>query len=201
MRDLELERRRVHELQDTSREREKEYQKLKAQLDRVKRRALLGPDASCTAQPPMHGFGHRSLDNQPRQAVGDVDIGAVVGGMDAIGIQRTPLVNRVTKGNIGVQQGRTGLQVASHSSAHSRAASTHRHPLNTGDRSFMANSISDRSDSAHEVEHLLLPKTVKGAHSGIQPGSSGWGTSSARSYPAQQRPFNLSTKRGFKPAR
>ncbi|KAH0839722.1 hypothetical protein J3R83DRAFT_660 [Lanmaoa asiatica] len=87
-RDLELERRRVHELQDTSREREKEYQKLKAQLDRVKRRALLGPDASCIIQPPVHGFGHshRSLDDHPRQPVGEVDIGAVVGGMEAIGV-------------------------------------------------------------------------------------------------------------------
>ena len=36
----------------------------------------------------MHGFGHphRSLDNQPRQAVGEVDIGAVVGGMEATGV-------------------------------------------------------------------------------------------------------------------
>jgi hypothetical protein len=36
----------------------------------------------------MHGLGHfhRSLDNQPRQAVGEVDIGAVVGGMEAIGV-------------------------------------------------------------------------------------------------------------------
>ncbi|KAN0097661.1 hypothetical protein V8E55_002107 [Tylopilus felleus] len=201
-RDLELERRKVHELQDTSREREKEYQKLKAQLDRVKRRALLGPDAGASGanQPPVQGFSHshRSLDNQPRQAVGEVDVGAVVGGMEAIGIQRTPLVNRVAKGNIGIQ-GRSGLQV--HSSAPSRAASTHRHPLNTGDRSFLANSVSDRSDSAHEVEHLLLPKTFKTAHSGMQPGSSGWGTSSARPHAVQQRPFNLSTKRGFKPAR
>ncbi|KAG8218440.1 hypothetical protein J3R82DRAFT_4066, partial [Butyriboletus roseoflavus] len=83
-RDLELERRKIHELQDTSREREKEYQKLKAQLDRVKRRALLAPDASHAIQPPVHGFSHshRPLDNQPRQAVGEVDIGAVVGGME-----------------------------------------------------------------------------------------------------------------------
>ena len=86
-----------------------------------------------------------------------------------------------------MQQGRTGLQITSHSSAPSRAASTHRHPLNTGDRSFMANSVSDRSDSAHEVEHLLLPKTVRGASSGIQPGSSGWGTGSGTSHPVQQR--------------
>ena len=36
----------------------------------------------------MHGFSHshRSLDNQPKPAVGEVDIGAVVGGMEAIGV-------------------------------------------------------------------------------------------------------------------
>ncbi|KAF8138248.1 hypothetical protein EV363DRAFT_1313505, partial [Boletus edulis] len=124
--------------------------------------------------------------------VGEVDIGAVVDGMEAIGKQRTPLVNRVTKGNFGMQQGRTGLQ----------PASTHRHPLNTGDRSFMSNSVSDRSDSAHEVEHLLLPKTLKKAHTSLQPSdSSGWGTGSARSLPVQQRPFTFITKRGFRPAR
>ncbi|KAF8450753.1 hypothetical protein L210DRAFT_3521160 [Boletus edulis BED1] len=147
---------------------------------------------------------HRSLDHQPRQVIGEVDIGAVVDGMEAIGKQRTPLVNRVTKGNFGMQQGRPGLQAISHSNAPapSRAASTHRHPLNTGDRSFMANSVSDRSDSAHEVEHLLLPKTLKKAHTSLQPSdSSGWGTGSARSLPVQQRPFTFITKRGFRPAR
>lgn len=90
-----------------------------------------------------------------------------------------------------MQQGHTGLQVISHSSAPraNRAASTHRQPLNTGNRSFMANSISDRSDSAHEVENLLLPKTVRGGHShaGVQPGSSGWGADSATSRLVQQR--------------
>lgn len=101
-------------------------------------------------------------------------------------IRRTPLVSRVTKGNIGVQQGHAGLQVTPHSAAPSRTASTHRHSLNIGDRSFMANSVSDRSDSAHEVENLLLPKTVRG-HSGMQLDSSGWGTGSARSHPVQQR--------------
>ncbi|KAJ7057128.1 hypothetical protein C8F01DRAFT_992082, partial [Mycena amicta] len=43
MRDFELERRKVHDLQEASRERDKEYQKLKAQLDKIKRKALLTP--------------------------------------------------------------------------------------------------------------------------------------------------------------
>lgn len=101
-------------------------------------------------------------------------------------MQRTPLVNRVTKGAIGIQQGRAGLQVLPQSAATNRAASTHRHSLNPGDRSFAANSISDRTDSAHEVENLLLPKAGRG-FSGVQSGSSGWGTGPARSHPAQQR--------------
>ena len=58
-----------------------------AQLDRVKRRALLGPDAACTTQPPVQSFNRpHHLDSQPRQAVAEVDIGAVVDGMEATGV-------------------------------------------------------------------------------------------------------------------
>ncbi|KAF8845740.1 hypothetical protein BDN67DRAFT_296381 [Paxillus ammoniavirescens] len=104
-RDLELERRKVRELQDASREREKEYQKLKAQHDKVKRKALLAPDAPRAGALAGHGINpfHRAPSNQTRTA-GEVDIGAVVGGMEAIGIQRTPFINRTMPGSFGMQQ-------------------------------------------------------------------------------------------------
>ncbi|KIL00015.1 hypothetical protein PAXRUDRAFT_130836, partial [Paxillus rubicundulus Ve08.2h10] len=185
-RDLELERRKVRELQDASREREKEYQKLKAQHDKVKRKALLAPDAPRAVALPGHGINpfHRALSNQTRTA-GEVDIGGVVGGMEAIGIQRTPLVNRTMLGSFGMQQGHPRSH-APQSNPPTRTASVQRHPLNTGDRSFRANSISDRSDSANEVENILLPQSVRGRHPGISPGSSGWGTSAARPHMVQQ---------------
>lgn len=86
-RDLELERRKVRELQDTSREREKEYQRLKAQLDKVKRKALLGPDTttrvvtSAVNPPTRTPLNNTSVQRQP---LGDV--GAVMGGMQASGV-------------------------------------------------------------------------------------------------------------------
>ncbi|KAF9247012.1 hypothetical protein BU15DRAFT_57942 [Melanogaster broomeanus] len=190
-RDLELERRKVRELQDASREREKEYQKLKAQHDKVKRKALLAPDPPRPVALPGHGlnqFDRAPPDNQTRPAVGEVDIGAVVGGMEAIGIQRTPLISRTMPGSFGMQQGHPRSHAPqSNLNPQARTASLHRHPLNTGDRSFRVNSVSDRSDSANEVENMLLPQSGRGRHTGVSPGSGGWGTSSARSHLVQGR--------------
>ncbi|KAF9221930.1 hypothetical protein BS17DRAFT_224252 [Gyrodon lividus] len=120
--------------------------------------------------------------------------------MEAIGIQRTPLINRTMRGSFGTQQCHPRSH-APQSNPATRTASVHRHPLNTGDRSFRANSVSERSDSTNEVEDMLLPQSVRGRHIGISPGSSGWGTGSARSHQVQQGHFNISTKRGFKTTR
>jgi E3 ubiquitin-protein ligase CCNP1IP1 len=101
---MELERRKVHELQDSSREREKEYQKLKvaktlprgliysqlhqAQYDKAKRKSLLAPS---TAPPGQSGGGVNMFDRPPQddhnKGRSGVDIGAVIGGMDANGVQ------------------------------------------------------------------------------------------------------------------
>ncbi|KAI6047097.1 hypothetical protein EDC04DRAFT_585983 [Pisolithus marmoratus] len=191
-RDLELERRKVRELQDTSREREKEYQRLKAQLDKVKRKALLGPDTATRAIAPAADPHNRTpLDNTSvqRQPLGGV--GTVVGGMEANGIQRTPLNNRNVPMNFGGQP------------AYSWLSSRARVPplsgpqrLNPADRSLRANSISDQSESANEVENFLLPNHNRG-RPGLAPGSNGWNASSGRVQPVQQRPFNPAAKRGF----
>lgn len=87
-RDMELERRKVHELQDSSREREKEYQKLKAQYDKAKRKSLLAPN---TAPSGQGGGGVNMFDRPPQddhnKGRAGMDIGAMIGGMDANGVQ------------------------------------------------------------------------------------------------------------------
>ncbi|KAI0921955.1 hypothetical protein AcW2_006780 [Taiwanofungus camphoratus] len=99
-RDLELERRNLASHQDSLRERDKEYQKLKTQYDKIKRKALLAPNVvgGDSAIPlinenPANHTGERSaLDehlNKMRQGMpfgttlGAVDVGAVVGDMEA----------------------------------------------------------------------------------------------------------------------
>ncbi|KIK44477.1 hypothetical protein CY34DRAFT_625023 [Suillus luteus UH-Slu-Lm8-n1] len=86
-RDMELERRKVHELQDSSKEREKEYQKLKAQYDKAKRKALLAPNTAPSGQ----GGGGVNMFDRPQddhnKGRAGVDIGAMIGGMDANGVQ------------------------------------------------------------------------------------------------------------------
>ncbi|RDB23263.1 E3 ubiquitin-protein ligase CCNB1IP1 [Hypsizygus marmoreus] len=157
-RDLELERRKIRELQDGSKEREREYQKLKLLHDKFKRKALL-------AQPNGNdgpiGFGGQSNEEQAKQrnfglhVTNAVNLGAVVGGMEANGIQRTPLVNRTIafppqpqSGTIWAQQqGQPG---------HARNRS-HRQPFPApADRSYRSGNTTDHSDSANEVENLLI---------------------------------------------
>ncbi|KAK7696626.1 hypothetical protein QCA50_001284 [Cerrena zonata] len=98
-RDLELERRRSASLQDSLRDREKEYQKLKVgHLDKIKRKALLAPGT--VGQPA--GVGGHTLDDRTRPATGfgastAMNVGAVVGGMEANGIQRTPITTRTAQ--------------------------------------------------------------------------------------------------------
>ncbi|KAH7887981.1 hypothetical protein F5I97DRAFT_2057980 [Phlebopus sp. FC_14] len=200
-RDLELERRRVHELQDASREREKEYQKLKAQHDRAKRRALLASDPARAAGSGPNLLSRASLDHLAmiRPGHGDIDIGAVVGGMEAHRIQRTPIGNRTMTASFGMHQSRP-LSNEPLGQVPVRSG-FQRQLLNSGERSFRADTVSDRSESANEVENMLLPQSVRVRNSGLAFGSSGWGTGSSRSNPVQQRTFNPQTRRDFRPAR
>ncbi|KAG6911752.1 hypothetical protein DXG01_008002 [Tephrocybe rancida] len=160
-RDLELERRKIREFQDASRDREKEYQKLKLQLDKFKRKALLAPHPSRDDGHP--GFANHSNEDPPRPqqqrpfgmgvGMNNVNLSAVVGGMEASGIQRTPLVKRTMPfvpqapghANWGQQQPPQG---------HVRNKS-HRQPFAAADRSYR--STTDQSDSANEVENILAP--------------------------------------------
>ncbi|KAG5646471.1 hypothetical protein DXG03_003521 [Asterophora parasitica] len=112
-RDLELERRKTRELQDASRDREKEYQKLKVRQirissptdlinyndrqlahDKFKRRALLAPHPAGAGHEGLSSFGHTNDDQQQQKQqrplgmhMGNttVNLGAVVGGMETNG--------------------------------------------------------------------------------------------------------------------
>jgi hypothetical protein len=99
-------------MQDAARERDKEYQKLKvgvtstfgaeqkglsgilqSQHDKIKRKALLAPNA-----PGGAAANHSSDDphsNKLRAFANPVDLGAVVGGMEASGVFRSTCSSRV----------------------------------------------------------------------------------------------------------
>ncbi|TFY59872.1 hypothetical protein EVJ58_g5507 [Rhodofomes roseus] len=101
-RDLELERRKLSGLQDSLKERDKEYQKLKAQYDKIKRKALLAPNVvggdnvvPGTANGPHVGERHVLNDQANKLRPGGVfgaglDVGAVVGDMEAHGVSFLP---------------------------------------------------------------------------------------------------------------
>ena len=195
-RDLEIERRKNRELQDASRERDKEYQKLKVGFrlldalvylllpspgfkvahDKFKRKALfpMGTEnthahgvnasinvASIADQAMIINKLGRSNANKP------LDVGAVVGGMEANGvrwsisrppflisrinllqIQRTPLVNRVAL---------PGPNAPGNSWAPQPQRNAFRpvFPAMATERSHRPGYVSDCSDSANEVENIL----------------------------------------------
>ncbi|KAF7980939.1 hypothetical protein HWV62_36165 [Athelia sp. TMB] len=188
--DLELERRKVRDLQDTSRDRDKEYQKLKAQHDKIKRKALLagGPPNNEHLQSLSGNPGHPAArqhqeEQQIRGRTGmmfgsnAVDLGVVVGGMEANGnggwVQPPP--------NQNIQaQGRNNNQ--------SQRRQTFGGPA---DRTFHSITVSERSESADEVENLLMnSRQVPASAVRRLSDQGGWGSSNQRMR-TQQRGINL----------
>ncbi|EGO27335.1 hypothetical protein SERLADRAFT_406467 [Serpula lacrymans var. lacrymans S7.9] len=214
-RDLELERRKVHELQEVSRERDKEYQKLKvyrqhisilltkAQHDKIKRKALLGP----SGQNLQSSFGYNASNTFERSISDDqnkvrsgqnanISIGAVVGGMEANGIQRTPLVHRHSTG---------GPFAPSHNAAWAQPQQVQmrnqhqRQPFGLADQPYHTNSVSDRSESANEVENMLMSRGRP--TSMVQPdnrhqNATAWASSSSKPRPVQQR-YNFDPNKNY----
>ncbi|KAH7916154.1 hypothetical protein BJ138DRAFT_689197 [Hygrophoropsis aurantiaca] len=195
-RDLELQRRKVNELQDASRDREKEYQKLKIQHDKIKRKALLAPSGGPPGQNLAHSIetnhsapNRQAQTDQNRRMGNSVDIGAVVGGMEASGIQRTPLITRTSKTSFGQQ--RTNIPWP-------QGPQVHQVQVQAQSRnSFQSyNAVENMLYAPHNFR----PKAVTQNN-----GSGAWATSnSSRPRPGtvqhQSRPFNPNLKRGFKPA-
>ncbi|KAI0366384.1 hypothetical protein BV20DRAFT_652995 [Pilatotrama ljubarskyi] len=222
-RDLEAERRKAATLHDSLKESEKEYQKLKTQYDKLKRKALLGgavggKDGSL----PLGNQGlniqerHDDASARMRQGIafgggGGVDVGAVVGNMEAAGIQRTPIVNRTMAGGpIGMQSGGGMAQWRQPQAPVARHAAQ-RHPFNTMDqRSFRTSGStarSEHSDSTTEVENLIAH--TGGRHGGRsnQGGGAQWSVPQHRIAGAQAalprgfgQPSSKRTGPKFKPA-
>ncbi|KAJ7904231.1 hypothetical protein B0H14DRAFT_593878 [Mycena olivaceomarginata] len=199
-RDLELERRKVRDLQEAAREQDKEYQKLKAQHDKIKRKALLAPNAVAAVE-----------NNQPqtRRAFSNPGaVGAVVGGMEANGIQRTPLVNRTSGAGFAAPSNNNWGQhqpqqppAQQHVQQSTRRIQSHRQPFAAqNDRAHQSGHTSDRSaGSANEVENLLLGQAARPMP------NHGWSTAPAprarptpRVFPANQQPQRMPG--GFRPA-
>lgn len=172
-RDLELERRKVRELQEGSRERDREYAKLKVQFDKLKRKALLGPVAGGiengqpSAMQPPHQYHDEKNRHQRGNMVSNVTVSTLVGGMEANGVQRTPLVARTNGGGFVPASVQQQTDWSHHRMAqgqptnHQSRNVHHRQPFglsvaSAGDRSYTSANLSDRSGSANEVEHMLL---------------------------------------------
>lgn len=196
-RDLEIERRKVRDLQDASRERDKEYQKLKIQHDKLRRKALLGP-ASAEAAPQS-----RTPESHPQRiphnggASGAV-LDMSIGGLESSGIQRTPLVptraqnHAFTPVHVTQQQGSGWTKPLSR-----QMGSHHRQPfagpsMPISDYSYRSTTGSERSDSGNEVEKILIGSSSARI-------TAGWGPAAARSL-AFAPPVSKRTSKGFRPA-
>jgi len=127
------------------------------------------------------------------------NLGAVVGGMDANGIQRTPVVNRTMGGPFVPQAQATAWVQHQQHQSHTRNNS-HRHPFASHtDRSYWSGNATDHSDSAsaNEVENML----VSHQSSRIPISHTGW--TSAPSQMNQQVRLPQTTRRTtskFRPA-
>ncbi|KAL0573714.1 hypothetical protein V5O48_008233 [Marasmius crinis-equi] len=193
-RDLEVEKRKVRDLQEANRESEKEYQKLKTQLDKIKRKTVLAPSLATNLNTSTNEEP-RAMKPFPPGATNTMDIGAVVGGMEANGIQRTPLVNRTgtfqgfqprvgRSSSTGSGEGQVWAQPALQQQQHAPQRGwarpgnmqqpTNRRSSLAVDPSARSGYISDRSDSANEVENLLVTGDHGPSYTNRISASSGW---------------------------
>ncbi|KAH9943019.1 uncharacterized protein BXZ73DRAFT_74083 [Epithele typhae] len=185
-RDLDGERRKANSLQESLKESEKEYHKLKTQYDKLKRKALLGgpvgggsgsKDGPVPLTNQMLNIPSRQEDSaRLRQGAaygvgvpGRVDVGAVVGNMEAAGIQRTPIVNR-TMPMLGVPQasGAASWRHPQPTQARGRATTGQRQPFGAVDTSYRnsaSTTRSDHSDNTADIENLLTQPARHGHRS------------------------------------
>ncbi|KAJ3490299.1 hypothetical protein NLI96_g1526 [Meripilus lineatus] len=178
-REAELERRKVTTSQESLRERDKEYQRLKTQYDRLKRRVLLSP--SNGGQGPGLGTNPTEVNPVGVSSKGQgipsfgptsnvpINVGAVVGDMDANGIQRTPITSRISQHNNGWR--------GSNQNQPRQAFNPQRQPFNAGfaDRSFRSTTVSEQSEN--EVENMLGNTLSRHGGRPISGHTDGWTTS------------------------
>jgi len=192
---LDLERRKNRDLQETSRERDKEYQKLKAQYDKLKRRALLAPTVG-TNQPGINLAGGGP----------ELHPGVGVGGMNTIQRPAAGIVNR-TVGQFNTPGGGGGgglplwsqsLQQHQHQQQQQQPQQQHispqnalpvRQPFVASDRSL---DTSERSNTAQDVEELLGSQGRLQRRTHYQ---GGWASTTNQAQQQQQRAFVPSSGR------
>jgi hypothetical protein len=176
---------------------------IKAQYDKIKRKALLAPNfggPEMPAQQPDDG-SHRTRPFGNNMG-NSIDLGAVVGGMEANGvslpnfsswgrpahlhdqIQRTPIVNRnaqsfpAQRGSGSSENWAQPLNRGPPPPARMRPPQPlQRQPAGQADRSYRSGATSDRSDSANEVESLLVGSYQP---SRMNTGNGGWITAPPR---------------------
>ncbi|CAE6358978.1 unnamed protein product [Rhizoctonia solani] len=90
-RDLEVERRKCRDLAESTREKDKEYQKLKSQYDALKRRTILAPDTLATAAANEAAHQLATSMNRTISPIEQGGLRDIAGGMNANRVQRTPL--------------------------------------------------------------------------------------------------------------
>ncbi|KIM45872.1 hypothetical protein M413DRAFT_295989 [Hebeloma cylindrosporum] len=117
-------------------------------------------------QPP-HQYHDEKNRHQRGNMVSNVTVSTLVGGMEANGVQRTPLVARTNGGGFVPASVQQQTDWSHHRMAqgqptnHQSRNVHHRQPFglsvaSAGDRSYTSANLSDRSGSANEVEHMLL---------------------------------------------
>ncbi|KAI0356722.1 hypothetical protein OH77DRAFT_229696 [Trametes cingulata] len=143
---------------------------------------------------------------------GGVDVGAVVGNMEAAGIQRTPIVNRTMAGGaMGMQAGGGMAQWRQPQAPVARHAAQ-RQPFNAmmDQRSFRTSGStarSEHSDSTTEVENLIAQTGTRHGGRSNQGGGAQWSVPQHRIAGAQAavprgfgQPSSKRTGPKFKPA-
>ncbi|CCO27562.1 hypothetical protein RSOLAG1IB_05586 [Rhizoctonia solani AG-1 IB] len=166
-RDLEVERRKCRDLAESSREKDKEYQKLKAcrlvlqsvshsygqkqsQYDALKRRTILTPDTLATAA--ANEAAHQLAMNRttsPAEHQGTGGLRDIAGGMNANRVQRTPLRQAQAQLSGG---GLIHQPTRAFSSASVGAGVPRRSATGAGSRAFQPNRTLSASISGSDTD-------------------------------------------------
>jgi len=182
--ELELERRKARDAQASSREKDKEYQKLKNQFDKVKCKALLGPSNLPQVGTDGTGFSascdhHNERISQTRTALGGNSSSLQAAeNMDLNSIQRTPIKQRMLKNPSWNQQ--------------HRRMQSHRSTLGAGSISEHSEAEVDSMFAQQRQSHGIKPVNV----SAIQTGYS----RDQRHQRVLHTPAMKHTSGGFRPA-
>ncbi|KAG2013993.1 hypothetical protein CC2G_010847 [Coprinopsis cinerea AmutBmut pab1-1] len=192
-RDLELERKKVRELQDSNREQNKEYQKLKAHYDKMKKKMLLGGPQPNDTTIPTTSQGSGLIQERALQQRAHLHANGTNLDIPGSGVQRTPLVTS-NNGGLGFS-----VQESQRRSAFNRQLFGFNNN-HGGDRSA---GLSERSNSVNEVENFLLSGPQPRASNSSRNLASNWSFGGQGQQQNQRGTAGISasaTKRGFRPA-